>query len=67
MKIEIKRLDATVVIPTYATEKSAAVDLRANINKAMTLDLGETALIPTGLAINVFDGEVAALILPRSG
>ena len=67
MKIEIKRLDVTAVIPTYATEKSAAVDLRANISKAMTLDLGETALIPTGLAINVFDGEVAALILPRSG
>lgn len=67
MKIEIKRLDATAIIPTYATEKSAAVDLRANISKAMTLDLGETALIPTGLAINVFDGEVAALILPRSG
>jgi dUTP pyrophosphatase len=67
MKIEIKRLDETAVIPEYATEKSAAVDLRANINKAMTLDLGETVLIPTGLAINIYDGEVAALILPRSG
>ena len=67
MKIEIKRLDETAVIPEYATEKSAAVDLRANINKAMTLDLGETVLIPTGLAINIYESEVAALILPRSG
>jgi dUTP pyrophosphatase len=67
MKIEIKKLDEKAVIPEYATEKSAAVDLRANINKAMTLDLGETVLIPTGLAINIYDGEVAALILPRSG
>jgi dUTP pyrophosphatase len=67
MKIEIKKLDEKAVIPEYATEKSAAVDLRANINKAMTLDLGETVLIPTGLAINIYESEVAALILPRSG
>ena len=67
MKIEIKKLDETAVIPAYATEKSAAVDLRANITKPIKLDLGETVLIPTGLAINVFDAEVAALILPRSG
>jgi dUTP pyrophosphatase len=67
MKIEIKRLDDTAVIPAYATEKSAAVDLRANITKAIKLDLGETAMIPTGLAINIYDGEVAAIILPRSG
>jgi dUTP pyrophosphatase len=67
MKIEIKKLDDTAVIPAYATEKSAAVDLRANITKPIKLDLGETAMIPTGLAINIYDGEVAAIILPRSG
>jgi len=67
MKIEIKKLDETAVIPTYATPKSAAVDLRANITRPIKLDLGETVMIPTGLAINIYDGEVAALILPRSG
>ena len=67
MKIEIKKLDETVVIPTYATEKSAAVDLRANTLKPVVLDLDETFLMPTGLAINIYDGEVAALIIPRSG
>ena len=67
MKIEIKKLDETAVIPTYATPKSAAVDLRANTLKPVVLDLDETFLMPTGLAINIYDGEVAALIIPRSG
>jgi len=67
MKIEIKKLDEKVILPAYETAGAAAVDLRANINKHMTLDLGETVLIPTGLAINIYESEVAALILPRSG
>jgi dUTP pyrophosphatase len=67
MKIEIKKLDQKVILPAYETSGAAAVDLRANITKAIKLDLGETAMIPTGLAINILDGEVAALILPRSG
>jgi dUTP pyrophosphatase len=37
------------------------------MNKAIKLDLGETALIPTGIAININDDNVAAVILPRSG
>ena len=71
MKIEIKKLDKDAVIPEYATSGSAAVDLRANITKPVVLDLGETFLAPTGLAINIAEGELdvsmAALILPRSG
>jgi len=67
MKIEIKRLDEKVILPAYETSGAAAVDLRANITKAIKLDLGETALIPTGIAININDDNVAAVILPRSG
>jgi dUTP pyrophosphatase len=67
MKIEIKKLDPKVILPAYETSGAAAVDLRANINKAIKLDLGETALIPTGIAININDDNVAAVILPRSG
>ena len=67
MKIEIKRLDKKVLLPAYETAGAAAVDLRANITKAIKLDLGETALIPTGIAININNDEVAAVILPRSG
>jgi dUTP pyrophosphatase len=67
MKIEIKKLDQKVILPAYETAGAAAVDLRANITKAIKLDLGETALIPTGIAININDDNVAAVILPRSG
>ena len=67
MKIEIKRLDKKVLPPAYETTGVAVVDLRANIPKAIKLDLGETALIPTRIAININDDEVAAVILPRSG
>jgi dUTP pyrophosphatase len=67
MKIEIKKLDEKVILPAYETAGAAAVDLRANITKSIKLDLGETALIPTGIAININDDKVAAVILPRSG
>jgi dUTP pyrophosphatase len=67
MKIEIKKLDKKVILPAYETSGAAAVDLRANITKSIKLDLGETALIPTGIAININDDNVAAVILPRSG
>jgi dUTP pyrophosphatase len=67
MKIEIKKLTKNVVIPAYETTGSAAVDLRANITKPIKLDLGEVAMIPTGIAININDDNVAAVILPRSG
>jgi len=67
MKIEIKKLTKNVVIPAYETTGSAAVDLRANITKPIKLDLGEVAMIPTGIAINIDNDEVAAVILPRSG
>ena len=61
MKIEIKRLDKKVILPAYETAGAAAVDLRANISKAIKLDLGETAMIPTGIAININDDEVGML------
>jgi dUTP pyrophosphatase len=60
MKIEIKKLDPKVILPAYETAGAAAVDLRANITKAIKLDLGETALIPTGIAININDDNLTS-------
>lgn len=54
-------------LPTYATPGSAGLDLRACIDKAMTIVPGQTELIPTGIAIHLADPNYAALILPRSG
>ncbi len=69
MKIDVKILDDRLrdQLPHYATRGSAGLDLRACIDSTLTLEPGETQLIPTGLAIHVADPGYAALILPRSG
>lgn len=68
-KIDIKILDERLHenFPTYATPGSAGLDLRACITETMTLNPGDTCLIPTGIAIHLADTHLAALILPRSG
>ncbi len=54
-------------LPAYATPGSAGMDLRACIDAPITLEPGETELVPTGIAIHIADPGLAALILPRSG
>jgi dUTP pyrophosphatase len=53
--------------PTYASEGSAGLDLRACINDSVVINPGETELIPTGISIFIKDSGYAGLILPRSG
>lgn len=69
--IQLKILDPRVgkqfPLPEYATDGSAGLDLRACIDQQMTLEPGQTELIPTGLAIHIADPSLAAVILPRSG
>ncbi len=69
MQIDVKILDPRMVgqLPAYATAGSAGLDLRAMLKQDLTLEPGQTVLIPTGLAIHVADPGLAALILPRSG
>ncbi|WP_367607358.1 dUTP diphosphatase [Legionella sp. W05-934-2] len=70
-KIQLKRLDPRLgndfPMPTYATDGSAGIDLRACLESAYQLAPGETLLIPTGMAIHIGDTSLAAVILPRSG
>jgi dUTP pyrophosphatase len=67
--VDIKILDPRMKeqLPAYATPGSAGLDLRACIDAPLTLQPGETVLVPTGLAIHVADPGYAAMILPRSG
>ena len=69
MRVDVKILDPRVKekMPSYATEGSAGLDLRAMLDEPLTLNPGETKLIKTGLAIHQADPGYAALILPRSG
>lgn len=52
--------------PSYATEKSAGMDLKANIEEPVVLGPLERAMIPTGLFIALPDGTEAQ-VRPRSG
>ncbi|WP_324295584.1 dUTP diphosphatase [Rheinheimera sp. UJ51] len=69
--IDLKILDPRIgnefPLPTYATPGSAGLDLRACVEQTLTLAPGETALIPTGIAIHIGDAQLCATILPRSG
>ena len=69
-------LEATIVnplmgkeipLPTYSTDGSAGIDLRACLANPLTIQANETKLIGSGIAINIQDPSLAAVLLPRSG
>ena len=70
-KLQVKILDSRIgtdfPLPSYATSGSAGLDLRACVDSALTLEPGQTELIPTGMAIHIEDPSLCAMILPRSG
>ena len=67
VRILDKRLGGSIELPAHATKGSAGLDLRACLQESLTLEPGQTELIPTGLAIHLANPGYAALILPRSG
>ena len=65
MKVQIVNKSAYPT-PAYATEKSAGMDLKANIEESIVLGPLERAMVPTGLFIALPDGTEAQ-VRPRSG
>ena len=61
------RLGSEFPLPAYATTGSAGIDLRAMLDEPLSLEPGQTELLPTGMAIHIEDPALAAMILPRSG
>lgn len=53
-------------LPAYATEQSAGMDLTAAIDAPIIIQPGQTAIVPTGLAIALPPG-FEAQVRPRSG
>ncbi len=64
IQVKIKRLDASVELPSYAYAGDAGLDLRAN--EDVVLAPHERRLISTGLALAIPDGY-AGFVQPRSG
>jgi dUTP pyrophosphatase len=69
IQLDVKILDERIrdQLPSYATNGSAGLDIRACIDAPITLQPGETKLIPSGLAIYLGDPGLAAVLIPRSG
>jgi len=64
--IRVKILKQGAKLPTYGTVEAAGADLYACLEKKVTIEPGQTAFIPTGIALEVPKG-CAGLIYARSG
>lgn len=60
-------IGTTLPKPQYATSGAAALDLRACIEAPITLQPGARTLVKTGLAINMMDPGLVAIVASRSG
>ena len=70
MNLNVKiKLTRGVTAPEYATDGSAAVDLRAALEEGevLTLNPGERSMIPTGVSIAPETKDVVAIVAGRSG
>jgi dUTP pyrophosphatase len=69
MKIDVKiKLTRGAKVPEYATDGSAAVDIRAALEGGeIVINPGERAMIPTGIAISSGRDDVVAIMAGRSG
>lgn len=67
LKILDPRIGKEFPLPRYETSDAAGLDLRACVEAPLTIEPGQTHLIPAGISIYIADPYMAAVILPRSG
>lgn len=65
-EIRVKRLRDGAMLPTYGSAGAAGADLYACLENDVTILPGETAFIPTGIAVEIPE-NCAGLIYARSG
>lgn len=67
MELRIKKVRENAKLPTRGTPGSAGLDLYACIDEPILLKKGDTAVIPTGIAIGLDDIHYGAFVYARSG
>lgn len=75
LPVQVKVLDSRLLddsvgwgLPTYGTQGSAGLDLRACIDEPLTLEPNsKSVLVSSGLSIYLEDSNFVGLIYPRSG
>ena len=64
--IRVKKLRPNAKLPTYGSAEAAGADLYACLEETILVEPGQTAWIPTGIAMEVPKG-CAGLVYARSG
>lgn len=66
MQVAVKKIRENAYLPTYGSMQAAGADLYACLDEDLTIAPGQTAFVPTGLAMELPEGYVG-LIYARSG
>ena len=66
MKINIKKLTETAILPERGSSFAAGYDLFADVKEVLEIQSHKTAMIPTGLAMEIPEGYFGG-IFARSG
>ncbi len=66
LKVKRLRNNINLPLPSYQTNESSGLDLRAAVEKEIVLHPGDIKLIPTGLSVSIPKGYELQ-IRPRSG
>ena len=66
IKVLVKKLEASVKLPSYKTSGASGMDLMAYIDKPIEIKPGKSCLVPTGLSL-AFPKDYEIQIRPRSG
>ena len=66
LEIRVRKLHPNAIVPRYMSDHAAGMDLCAALDEPVTLQPGERAIVPTGIAMAIptgYEGQVR----PRSG
>jgi dUTP pyrophosphatase len=66
LKVEVLPGNEDLGLPSYATEGSAGMDLKAAVTSPLTLNPGQRSAVPTGLKMAIPPGHEGC-VRPRSG
>ena len=67
ISVKMKRLRDGALLPAYASEQAAGMDLYASLDAPVTVEPGSRVRIPCGFAMAPDRTDVAGLIFARSG